>query len=49
MLAVELARDRNIDFAAAYLALQAPERGETVGTFNESDFRRLPDEWTVPE
>jgi predicted nucleic-acid-binding protein len=46
--AVELARDRNVDFADAYLALQTAERGETVGTFDESDFRRLPVEWTVP-
>jgi predicted nucleic acid-binding protein len=46
--AVELARDRNVDFADAYLALQAAERGETVCTFDESDFRRLPVEWTMP-
>jgi predicted nucleic acid-binding protein len=46
--AVELARDRNVDFIDAYLALQAAERGETVCTFDESDFRRLPVEWTVP-
>jgi predicted nucleic acid-binding protein len=46
--AVELARDRNVDFADAYLALQAAERGETVCTFDESDFRRLPVEWIVP-
>jgi predicted nucleic-acid-binding protein len=46
--AVELARDRNVDFADADLALQATERGETVCTFDESDFRRLPVEWTVP-
>ena len=45
---VELARDRNVDFADAYLALQAAERGETVCTFDETDFRRLPVEWTVP-
>jgi predicted nucleic acid-binding protein len=46
--AVELARDRNVDFADAHLALQAAEHGETVCTFDESDFRRLPVEWTVP-
>jgi predicted nucleic acid-binding protein len=46
--AVELARDRNVDFADAYMALQAAERGETVCTFDESDFRRLPVEWTLP-
>ena len=47
--AVELARDRNVDFADAYLALQAAKRGQTVYTFDESDFRRLPVEWMVPE
>jgi predicted nucleic acid-binding protein len=47
--AVELARDRNVDFADAHLALQAAERGERVCTFDETDFRRLPVEWTVPE
>jgi predicted nucleic-acid-binding protein len=46
--AVEAARDQNVDFADAYLALQAAERDEKVCTFNESDFRRLPGEWTVP-
>ena len=46
--AVELARDRNVDFADAYLALQAAERGERVCTFDESDFRRLPVEWMAP-
>lgn len=47
--AVELARDRNVDFADAHLALHAAERGERVCTFDESDFRRLPVEWMVPE
>ena len=46
--AVELARDRNVDFAIAYLVLQEAERSETVCTFDESDFRRLPVEWTLP-
>jgi predicted nucleic-acid-binding protein len=46
--AVELARDRNVDFADAHLALQAAGYDETVCTFDESDFRRLPVEWTVP-
>jgi hypothetical protein len=49
MRAVELARDRNVEFADFCHALQAPERGETVCTFDESDFRHLPVEWTVPE
>jgi predicted nucleic acid-binding protein len=47
--AVELALDRNVDFADAYLAFQATERGEWVCTFDESDFRRLPVEWMAPE
>ena len=47
--AVELARDRNVDFADAYLALQAAGHGEKVCTFDESDFRRLPVEWMAPE
>jgi hypothetical protein len=38
-----------VDFADAYLALQAAERRQTVCTFGESDFRRLPVEWTMPE
>lgn len=46
--AVELPRDQNVDVADAYLTLQAAERGEKVCTFDESDFRRLPVEWTVP-
>jgi predicted nucleic-acid-binding protein len=46
--AVELARDRNVDFVDAHLALQAAGHGETVCIFDESDFRRLPVEWTVP-
>jgi predicted nucleic-acid-binding protein len=45
---VELAREWNVDFADAYLALQAAARGETICTFDGSDFRRLPVEWTVP-
>jgi predicted nucleic acid-binding protein len=49
MQAVELVRDRNVDFADAYLALQAAEHDETVCTFDESDFRRLPVDWTMPE
>jgi predicted nucleic acid-binding protein len=46
---VELARDRNMDFADAHLALQAAERGERVCTFDESDFRLLLVEWMAPE
>lgn len=47
--AVELARDRNVSFADAFLALKASEQGEKVVTFDEHDFRRLPVEWVVPD
>ena len=45
--AVELARDKNVDFVDAVLALHAARRGEPVCSFDE-DFKRLPVEWTVP-
>jgi predicted nucleic acid-binding protein len=47
--AVELARDRNVDFVDAYLAVQAAKRGETICTFDETDFKRLPVVWLTPE
>lgn len=47
--AVELARDRNVDFVDAYLAVQAAKRGETVCTFEVTDFKRLPVAWLTPE
>ncbi|MEW5959922.1 MAG: PIN domain-containing protein [Chloroflexota bacterium] len=47
--AIELARDRNVDFVDAYLAVQAASRGETVCTFDGNDFRRLPARWVLPE
>jgi len=46
--AIELARDKNVDLVDAVLALQAAERGESVCTFDESDFSRLPASWRVP-
>lgn len=47
--AIELARDKNVDFADAVLALQALRAGETVCTFDKTDFKRLPAAWITPE
>lgn len=47
--AVELSRDRNVDFVDAYVAVQAASRGEQVCTFDETDFKRLPVEWMTPK
>jgi predicted nucleic acid-binding protein len=47
--AIELARDKNVDFVDAVLALQAVRSGETVCTFDKTDFKRLPAAWTTPE
>jgi predicted nucleic acid-binding protein len=47
--ALELARDLNVDYLDAVLALQAAARGETVCTFDETDFKRLPARWMAPE
>ena len=46
--AIELARDKNVDFLDAVLALQAVREGETVCTFDETDFKRLPASWMLP-
>ncbi len=46
--AVELARDKNVDFVDAVLALQAAGRGEPVCSF-DGDFKRLPVQWTMPD
>lgn len=46
---IELAWDQNVDFIDAYLAVQAAKRGEKVCTFDETDFRRLPVDWVIPE
>jgi predicted nucleic acid-binding protein len=47
--AIELARDKNVDFADAVLALEAVRAGETVCTFDKTDFKRLPAPWVSPE
>jgi predicted nucleic-acid-binding protein len=47
--AIELARDRNVDFVDAFLAVQSAHSGETVCTFDESDFKRLPASWILPQ
>ncbi len=47
--AIELARDENVDFADAVLALQAVRSRETVCSFDATDFRRLPAQWISPE
>ncbi len=46
--ALELAAEKNVDFIDALLALRAAARGETVCTFDETDFRRLPTHWVLP-
>lgn len=46
--ALELARDKNVDFSDAVLSLQADRHGETVCTFDTTDFKRLPAVWTLP-
>jgi predicted nucleic-acid-binding protein len=46
--AIELTRDKNVDFSDAVLALQAVRHGETVCTFDASDFKRLPAAWALP-
>jgi predicted nucleic-acid-binding protein len=47
--AIELARDKNVDFVDAVLALQAVRDSEIVCTFDKTDFKRLPAQWTTPE
>ena len=46
--AIELARDKNVDFVDAYLALTAAARREPVCTFDKTDFKRLPASWVQP-
>jgi predicted nucleic-acid-binding protein len=45
--AVELSREKNVDFVDAVLALQAARRGEPVCSF-DGDFKRLPVERVTP-
>ena len=47
--ALELARDQNVDYIDAVLALQAAAVGESVATFNKTDFKRLPVRWIQPD
>lgn len=44
--AIELARDKNVDFVDAALTLQAARHGEPVCSF-DGDFKRLPVQWTT--
>jgi predicted nucleic-acid-binding protein len=46
--ALELARDKNVDFVDAVLAVHAARAGEAVCTFDSTDFKRLPVAWVVP-
>jgi predicted nucleic acid-binding protein len=46
--ALELARDKNVDFVDAVIALEAVRNGEEVCSFDETDFRRLPAIWVSP-
>jgi predicted nucleic acid-binding protein len=46
--AVELAREKNVDFIDAHLALLAAGHGEEVCTFDKTDFKRLPVTWISP-
>ena len=47
--AIELARDRNVDFIDAYLAVHAAKQSEKICTFDENDLKRLPGAWLAPE
>lgn len=46
--ALELARDKNVDFVDAVIALEAVRGNEVVCSFDETDFRRLPAIWVSP-
>jgi predicted nucleic acid-binding protein len=45
--AIELAREKNVDFVDAALALQAARHDEPVCSF-DGDFKRLPVRWVTP-
>ncbi len=45
--ALDLTRNKNVDFSDAVLAVQADRHGEPVCTFDE-DFKRLPGVWILP-
>jgi predicted nucleic-acid-binding protein len=46
--AIELARDKNVDFVDALIAIEATRRGESVCSFDK-DFRRLAVKQVVPD
>jgi predicted nucleic acid-binding protein len=46
--ALELARDLNVDFVDAVLALEAAAADATLCTLDASDFKRLPVRWIQP-
>jgi predicted nucleic acid-binding protein len=46
--ALELARDLNVDYIDAVLALDAAQADATVCTFDATDFKRLPARWMRP-
>lgn len=46
--AIELSRDKNVDFADSYLSLRALHGGDTVCTFDKTDFKKLPAPWRTP-
>lgn len=46
--AIELSRDKNVDFIDAYLAAKVAGRNNEVATFDEADFKKLPVRWNLP-
>jgi predicted nucleic acid-binding protein len=47
--ALELTRDRNVSLPDALLAVEAAHAGETVVTFDKTDFKKLPALWLSPD
>ena len=45
--AIELSKNRNVEFIDAYLALKALQADQEVCTFDETDFKKLPAKWTL--
>ncbi len=46
--AIELSRDKNVDFIDSYLSLRALQGGDQVCTFDKTDFKKLPAPWRTP-
>lgn len=46
--ALQLTRDKNVEFVDAYLALKAAGSNEEVCSFEETDFKKLPARWAAP-